>query len=355
MERLSEHTFTGPPRNGDPGHTTFFLSAGPSSGTPVILVHGWPERAISWKKVMPALAALGLRVVAPDMRGYGRSTVYKDRNRYSHEEIAQDLLELLDHLGAEKAVWIGHDHGSPAVGNLVAHYPERVLAAGFICIPYMPDCMEVTSLAPLVDRKLYPEDQYEFGQWEYQQYYYENFEQAVAQMDSDPGKIVRMLFRRTGPSALGKVAAFAKVRKEGGFFGGKRGKDLPDVPLDTSVLSEEDYKEYVDGLTRNGFLGPDSYYWCLRRDKEWTKSAKNGGKLLFPVLLVHARYDVVAATIGTRLADPMRASCPDLTEFAVDCGHWVPLERPAECAAAVVGWLAAKVPSLWAGGGLQRL
>jgi pimeloyl-ACP methyl ester carboxylesterase len=130
--------------------------------------------------------------------------------------------------------------------------------------------------------------------------------------------------------------------------------DIPDPPLDTNVLSEEDYKILADGLTKHGFYGPDSYYWCLKKDREWTKTSKNGGKLSFPVLFVHARYDVVCATLDTKFPEPMRESCKELTEFVVDSGHWITLEKPRETAAAIAQWLA-KFPKLWTRQGIARL
>ena len=57
-------------------HRSFFLDAGPDDGPLVIFVHGWPELSFSWRHQLPALATLGFRAVAPDVRGYGRSTVY---------------------------------------------------------------------------------------------------------------------------------------------------------------------------------------------------------------------------------------------------------------------------------------
>src|SRR6185503_516153 len=58
------------------GHTTFYLACGPEDGPLVVCVHGWPELSRSWRHQLPVLGALGFRAVAPDMRGYGRSTVY---------------------------------------------------------------------------------------------------------------------------------------------------------------------------------------------------------------------------------------------------------------------------------------
>ena len=76
-------------------HTTFYLADGPADGTPVIFVHGWPELSISWRGQLPVFGGLGFRAVAPDMRGYGRSSVYDAHGDYRLEEITADMIELL--------------------------------------------------------------------------------------------------------------------------------------------------------------------------------------------------------------------------------------------------------------------
>src|ERR1700735_5519652 len=90
-------------------HTTFFLSCGAAQGTPIIFLHGWPELAVSWRGQLPVFAGLGFRAIAPDMRGYGRSSVHPRHDDYALEEIVTDMIELLSSLGAEKAIWVGHD------------------------------------------------------------------------------------------------------------------------------------------------------------------------------------------------------------------------------------------------------
>jgi soluble epoxide hydrolase/lipid-phosphate phosphatase len=79
----------------------------------------------------------------------------------------------------------------------------------------------------------------------------------------------------------------------------------------------------------------------------YARTAPNGGKLSFPVLMIHARYDYVCESIESRLAEPMRDACPDLTEFSIDAGHWVAQERPTQTSAAIVQWLARKLPHLF--------
>ena len=90
-------------------HTTFYLACGGAHRPVIIFVHGWPELSISWRHQLPCFASLGFRAIAPDMRGYGRSSVYHKHADYALEHIVQDMLELLDALGQEKAVWLGHE------------------------------------------------------------------------------------------------------------------------------------------------------------------------------------------------------------------------------------------------------
>jgi pimeloyl-ACP methyl ester carboxylesterase len=119
------------------------------------------------------------------------------------------------------------------------------------------------------------------------------------------------------------------------------------MPLDTTVLTEEDYHKYASSLQRNGFFGPDSWYMNGARNIEYAKRWPTRGKLEMPVLFLHATYDYVCMTVGTRLADPMRASCSDLTEVTVKSGHWMAQEKPLEVNAHIVRWLARQFPQLW--------
>ena len=95
-------------------HTSFYLACGMSEAVPIIFLHGWPELSISWRHQLPTFASLGFRAIAPDMRGYGCSSIYSRHEDYALEQVVADMIELLDAIGAERAVWVGHDWGSPA-------------------------------------------------------------------------------------------------------------------------------------------------------------------------------------------------------------------------------------------------
>ena len=99
-----------------PRHTSFYLACGAKDAPLIIFIHGWPELSISWHHQLRCFGALGFRAVAPDMRGYGRSSVYSHHDEdYAIEHMVKDMLDFLDKIGVEKAIWIGHDWGSMVV------------------------------------------------------------------------------------------------------------------------------------------------------------------------------------------------------------------------------------------------
>ena len=330
-------------RTGD--HKNFYLAAGPADGPLIIFVHGWPELAISWRHQLPALAALGFRAVAPDMRGYGRSTVYERHEDYALELVVADMIGLLDALGVEKAVWVGHDWGSPVVWSIASHHPERCHGVANLSVPYYTLERGLDALLGLIDRNVYPEDAFPMGQWEYQRFYEENFAAAIAPFDADPTKAIKALFRGGDPAGRDKPSRTAHVRKDGGWFRGAA--EPPDVPRDADVISESDLCAYSAALTRNGFFGPSSFYMNHSANAAYADRAVNGGTLEMPTLFIAAEYDFTCECITSRLAEPMGEHCRDLTTRVVQSGHWMAQEKPVEVNATLVHWLATSLPEFW--------
>jgi pimeloyl-ACP methyl ester carboxylesterase len=79
----------------------------------------------------------------------------------------------------------------------------------------------------------------------------------------------------------------------------------------------------------------------------YARTSKNGGKLSMPVLFLHGAYDTTCETIRSKLAEPMRRDCSDLTEVVVRSGHWMAQEQPVAVNAALAKWLAARFPDYW--------
>ena len=323
-------------------HQTFYLAAGPKDGPLIIFVHGWPELSHSWRHQIGTFAALGFRVIAPDMRGYGRSSVYDRHDDYRLEVIVDDMLGLIDSLGRDKAVWVGHDWGSPVVWAMASHHPERCHAVANLCVPYATLELGMDAFLPLVDREAYPEDEFPYGQWEYQRFYEESFDRAIAPFDANPYNAVKALFRKGVPDYDRRKWRSAHVRKDGGWFGGL--PEAPDIPMDTDVVTEQDLSIYAAALTKNGAFGPASWYMNHGPNAEYGKKVLNGGRLDMPVLFLNARYDYTCECIVSPLAEPMRRLCSNLTEQIIDSGHWMAQERPIEVNAALARWLMRDVP-----------
>jgi pimeloyl-ACP methyl ester carboxylesterase len=119
------------------------------------------------------------------------------------------------------------------------------------------------------------------------------------------------------------------------------------VPRDAGVISEEDEHRYVAALERNGFFGPDSWYMNADANAAFAERAKANWRLTMPVLFMHGAYDYVCETIDSRLAEPMRANCANLTEVTILSGHWMAQEKPVDVNAAIAKWLAVQFPALW--------
>jgi len=177
-------------------HSSFYLASGPETGPLIVFVHGWPDLGHGWRHQLRSLAALGFRCVAPDMRGYGRSSIYGAHADYAVEHSVHDMLDLLVHLGRDRAIWVGHDWGSAVVWGLASHHPERCHAVASLCIPYIVNGFALANLIPLVNRKTYPESAYPAGQWEYWLYHQEHFDCPRAAFEANVDNFVRVLFRR---------------------------------------------------------------------------------------------------------------------------------------------------------------
>ncbi len=324
-------------------HTTFYIAAGPEDGPLVIFIHGWPELSISWRHQLPALAALGFRAVAPDMRGYGRSSVYNRNEAYAQEHIVRDMIELIDSIGRDKAVWVGHDWGSPVVWNIASHHPERCHAVANLCVPYYTIERGLKHTLTLVDRQLYPENEFPYGQWDYMRYYEESFADAIAETDSNPYRFLKLAFRKGDPAGEGQQAFTANVRRNHALIGGGQ---LPDLPRDGDVVGEEDLSVYASALERNGFFGPTSWYMNHAANEAYVKAVRSD-YLEMPVLFLNARYDYICECTHSRLPEPMRKYCRNFAELTIRSGHWLAQEKPLEVNAALVKWLATSVSSIW--------
>ena len=106
-------------------------------GAPIVLCHGWPEHAYSWRHQVDPLVEAGYHVIVPNQRGYGNSSIPEQIEEYDIACLTGDLLGLLDHFGYQDAVFVGHDWGAIVVWNLALMHPSRVSGIINLSVPFM--------------------------------------------------------------------------------------------------------------------------------------------------------------------------------------------------------------------------
>ncbi|WP_431233643.1 alpha/beta fold hydrolase [Mycolicibacterium psychrotolerans] len=323
-----------------PRHTTHYLESGPADGPLMIFLHGWPSIGLIWHAQLDAFAADGWRCVAPDLRGYGGSSAPAATDAYAVEEIVADMAELHDHLGGDAAIWVGHDWGSIVAGAVTAHEPERCRGAVLTSWAYFPDANSLTTLVSLVDRAIYPADEYPDGQWDYYRYYTTHFEAAVADLDADHAATLASVYRPGSPAAARKVSPTAVVTRNGGRFGSAH--RAPPTPADPALWPPDDFDVLVQAFEAHGFRGPCAWYTNDDANIAYALTAPNGGRLSQPVLFVNGEWDPICSITGNRQGDPMRAACVDLTVTNLTGGHWLPVECKYELTETIRSWLRSK-------------
>ena len=294
------------------------------NGPLVLMLHGFPELAHSWRHQIAALAAAGYRAVAPDMRGYGGSEAPEAVEAYDMVELAADVVALMDALGEERAVLVGHDWGAVVAWNTVLTYPERFTALIAMSVPYggRGQRSYLTTL-----REAY-------GDKFFYMLYFQEPGVAEAELDPDP----RALFERffVSPGQAREAPTITSPLADAGGLLGRMGRatELP------GWLTEADMALYVETFQRTGFRGGLNYYRNFDRTFERTPHLA-GVKLDVPVLFLAGEQDlVIRGATQDQLEKTMSRVAPDLRVVLYPgVGHWVQQERAAEVNAEMLRFL----------------
>jgi pimeloyl-ACP methyl ester carboxylesterase len=288
-------------------------------GPVVILAHGFPELAFSWRHQLPALAAAGYRAVAPDQRGYGRSSRPPAVEDYDIVHLTGDLVALLDHLGEEQAVFVGHDWGAIVVWQLALMHPHRVAGVVGMSVPFIPrGPVPPTQAMRAV-----------FGDQFFYILYFQEPGVADADLGRDPATTMRRLLAglsaADGPPDLGALAA-----PDGRGFVHR----LPEPGALPAWLTQDELDTYVEAFSRTGFTGGINWYRNI--DRNWALTAHlEGAKVTVPSLFVAGASDPVLAMTPPGIMEGW------LTDHRGNvlipgAGHWVQQEKPAEVNDALV-------------------
>jgi pimeloyl-ACP methyl ester carboxylesterase len=295
------------------------------SGPLVLLCHGFPESWYSWRHQLPALAAAGFHAVAPDQRGYGQTDRPEAIDRYTILHLVGDMVGLLDALGAETAVIVGHDWGSPVAWNAALMRPDRFRAVISLSVPYSPRPAVRSARARPLDADTQ---------------FYTLYFQAPGVAEAELERDVRASIRRVLYTLSGDAPADGRWRpilpRDGGFL--THSVDPTSLP---DWLTESDLDFYSAEFARTGFRG--GLNWYRNIDRNWELTAPfAGAPITVPALFVAGERDLVISFPG--MADVVArqaALLPKLHKAVLlpGCGHWTQQERPDAVNAEILEFL----------------
>jgi pimeloyl-ACP methyl ester carboxylesterase len=292
-------------------------------GPLVVLAHGFPELSYSWRHQVPALARAGYRVIAPDQRGYGRSSRPEAIDAYDIVHLTDDLLGVLDEAGEERAVFVGHDWGSMVVWQTALLHPQRVIGVVGMSVPFLPRA----PMPPLDIMRAVLGDSFFYI------LYFQEPGVADADLARDPRQtMTRMLAGLVMPADGAAQSSLLSPNDGRGFV-----ERIPEPDGLPGWLRQDELDHYVDEFTRTGFTGGINWYRNFDRNWELTPQL-DGRKVEVPSMFIGGRLDPVL------LMSPPDAPLAFLTDHRGNvliegAGHWVQQEKPDEVNAALLGFL----------------
>lgn len=294
------------------------------NGPPVVLLHGFPELAYSWRHQLPALAAAGYRAIAPDQRGYGGSDKLPNVSDYTMQNLIADVEGMLDAMSLDKALFVGHDWGAMLLWYMALLAPEKMAGLINLNIPF--------HARPPIDPMVLARER--LGD----SFYIVNFQdsdEADRRFAEDVPHFFDVMMRRnqitrevfnTLPQEKRVLSLLAAMdRKESGGV---------------ALLNAEEKQYYVDAFEKGGFTGPIN--WYRNWSKNWATTEGVPQQVKVPTLFIGAVDDVI---IPLEYIESMKPGVDDLEIHMVEnCGHWTQQEKPDEVNEVMLEWLARRYP-----------
>jgi pimeloyl-ACP methyl ester carboxylesterase len=308
-------------------------------GPAVVFCHGFPGLWYSWRHQLPVVAEAGFRAIAIDMRGYGRSDRPLHATEYGNQTIVADVTGVLDALGEERAVVVGHDFGAQAAWAAALHAPERVRGVVSLAVPYGVGFAKPKGART---RAAKPSDTYAAIAKNHflHLHYFQKVGPAEAELGNNPRLFLKRIYWAL--SARGSLLDFKNFPTEGtGYL------DVladPKEPLPWPWLSEQDLDYLVDEFMRTGpdtaFIGGLNSYRAM--DVNWEHDPEYGrAKIEHPALFLCGEKDPVLQIITPKTLETMPTRVPNLqgTHLIPNAGHFAQQEQPQAVNEALLNFL----------------
>ncbi len=312
----------------------------------VVLCHGWPEIAYSWRHIVAPLVAAGFHVIVPDQRGYGfTGKALSDDGTaasvplYDMQHLCDDMAHLLDALDLPQAVFVGHDWGGIMMWQLPFYHVDRIAGLIGVNTPFIP---RLTADPIESFRTALGDDFYICV--------FQDYGRAEKIMDANITKTLRTLYRGAGSdkgsdkdsdaTPTPPPAEHAKLWENFELVKIIEQVDEADLP-GKLLFNEEDFAYYEAAFAKSGFRGGINWYRNFSRN--WEASADFEQKIDIPSLMISAADDRI---LSPAMAEGMPKYVSDLQMHTIkDCGHWTQNEKPQELAALMTDWLSRFSPA----------
>jgi pimeloyl-ACP methyl ester carboxylesterase len=281
-------------------------------GKPIVLCHGFPEHAYSWRYQIPALAAAGYHVIVPNQRGYGNSSCPEDVSAYDIKHLTADLIALLDYYGYEQATFAGHDWGANVVWHLALLHPQRVHKVINLALPY-----QERGEKPWIE---FMEE--EFGE----DFYFVHFNKkpgvADAILKNNSERFLKNLYRKNIPL----------LPPDPGMY--MINLAMANEPKGDPLMQDEDLEVYIAAFNKTGFVGAINWYRNL--DRNWHLMADIKPHIIQPVLMIYGTKDAIPES------PTLKDFAPNLDVARINCGHCIQQEAPEQTNDVIIQWLRQK-------------
>lgn len=280
-----------------------------NKGKPIVLCHGFPEHAFSWRFQIPEFVKAGYHVIVPNQRGYGNSSCPTNITEYDIEHLTDDLVALLDYYGYKNATFVGHDWGANVVWNLALLHPKRVDKIINLALPY-----QQRGEKPWIEfmEEIFGEN-----------FYFVHFNKqpgvADAILNENTSKFLSNMFRKNLPL----------LPPEPGMLMINLAKT--ENPLGEPLMNDKELSVYVTSFELSGFTG--SINWYRNLDRNWHLLADVNPIIQQPTLMIYGDFDMIPKS------ENLKDFVPKLDVVSLKCGHCIQQEKPKETTQAILKWL----------------
>lgn len=302
------------------------LESGPENGELVILAHGFPECSWSWRHQLKALGDAGWHAIAPDQRGYARSSKPTSVEAYDTEQLEGDLLGIVDQIAGPgaPAIFVGHDWGALLTWDLAREHPERVRALVNMSVPFVDWPAKPTDIFKMVN-----------GDNFFYILYFQPVGVAEAELDPNVERCLRGIIWSASGEGFPTEPIAPKPAAGTGFLDVMAVNPNGGLP---AFCTEHDLETFADAFEASGFFGPVSWYRNLDRNYARVQSSPVSG-MTMPVWFIGGSKDLVTARDPN--FEPRLQVIPGYRSMVVvdGAGHWMQQEQPEPVNAALLRFL----------------